>query len=269
MTRRLLLWALPAATGLAAAALFAGGAAVALSGRLGTPIGEATLPTPTPAPVARSGALHVVALGDSLTRGAGDGESGGYPARVAAELRKGGAVVELRNLAVDGAETADLLRKLDAPEVVTAVRSADLILLSIGGNDLTHSMPAMTGGDTGTATLPRTRERLLEILRRLRDANPAAPIRLLGLYNPFRAEGDARAYTRQVLLLWNVAIEEASFSTAGTVVVPTSDLFEERPERLSSDRFHPGPDGYVEIASRVVSSLPAAIVRPAEARASR
>jgi lysophospholipase L1-like esterase len=257
-------------TGLAAAALFAGGATVALSGKLGTPIGEATLPTPTPVPAARSGVFHLVALGDSLTRGTGDGEGGGYPARVAAELRKGGKTVDVENVAVDGAETTDLLKKLDEAAVLSRIRSADLILLSIGGNDLTHSMPGLTGGgDPGAAALSRARQQLLEILKRLRDANATAPIRLLGLYNPFRADGDARAYTRQVLLLWNVAIEEATFSSKGTVVVPTSDLFEERPERLSSDRFHPGPDGYAEIAARVVSSLPGALVKSGEARAAR
>ena len=44
-------------------------------------------------------------------------------------------------------------------------------------------------------------------------------------------------------------------SVSGASVVPTADLFDERPDRLSPDRFHPGPNGYGEIASRVFSTL--------------
>jgi lysophospholipase L1-like esterase len=68
---------------------------------------------------------------------------------------------------------------------------------------------------------------------------------------------------KETLLKWNVALEEASYSVSGASVVPTADLFDERPDRLSPDRFHPGPNGYVEIASRVLSTLnpPAAAPR--------
>ena len=68
---------------------------------------------------------------------------------------------------------------------------------------------------------------------------------------------------KETLLKWNVALEEASYSVSGASVVPTADLFDERPDRLSPDRFHPGPNGYGEIASRVLSTLnlPAAAPR--------
>ena len=68
---------------------------------------------------------------------------------------------------------------------------------------------------------------------------------------------------KETLLKWNVALEEASYSVSGASVVPTADLFDGRPDRLSSDRFHPGPNGYGEIASRILSTLnlPAAAPR--------
>jgi lysophospholipase L1-like esterase len=92
--------------------------------------------------------------------------------------------------------------------------------------------------------------------------NGSSPIRLLGLYNPFPETFDKRT-AKETLLKWNVALEEASYSVSGASVVPTADLFDERPDRLSSDRFHPGPSGYGEIASRVLSTLnlPAAAPR--------
>jgi lysophospholipase L1-like esterase len=271
--RRLVLWFLPAALGLATAAVLAAGFAAALQGRLGEPVDPSATPVPTPAapsPLATAtadGAFRIVALGDSLTRGAGDAAGGGgYPERVAAALRKAGLTVSVDNLAVDGSETGDFLRKMEEADVAQRVAAANLILVSIGGNDLSHSLrsvvPGETAADPTAAALAGVSLNLQRILSLLRKANPSAPIRLLGLYNPFPETFDKRM-AKETLLKWNVALEEASYSVSGASVVPTTDLFDERPDRLSSDRFHPGPNGYGEIASRILSTLnlPAAAQR--------
>jgi lysophospholipase L1-like esterase len=263
-TRRFLFWLLPAAIGLAAAALFAVGAGAALNGRLGTPISDAPTVLPTPMPPSAAGTLRVVALGDSLTRGTGDAPAGGYPRRVVESLRKGGRPADFVNLGVDGLESDGLLRKIGTPEAREAIASAGLVLLSIGGNDLTHSLPSSpvgaAGGDPTAQALARVRENLGLILSGIRASNPTAPIRILGLYNPFPEQAADRRTTREALLRWNVALEEASFAVPFALVVPTFDLFEERSDRLSPDRFHPGPAGYGEIAARVLSSLPETLV---------
>jgi lysophospholipase L1-like esterase len=269
--RRLLLWFLPAVLGLATAAVLAAGFAAALQGRLGEPVDPSATPVPTPAaPTATAtadGAFRIVALGDSLTRGTGDAAGGGgYPERVAAALRKAGLTVSVDNLAVDGSETGDFLRKMEAADVARRVAAANLILVSIGGNDLSHSLRSVVPGETATdptaAAMTGASLNLQRILSLLRKANPSAPIRLLGLYNPFPETFDKRM-AKETLLKWNVALEEASYSVSGASVVPTADLFDERPDRLSSDRFHPGPNGYGEIASRILSTLnlPAAVPR--------
>ena len=143
--RRLALWFLPAALGLATAAVFAAGLTAALQGRLGEKVDPSAAPVPLsavpPAAAAPGGAYRIVALGDSLTRGAGDAAGGGgYPERVAAALRKSGLAVTIENLAVDGSETGDFLRKIEDADVGRRVAAASLILVSIGGNDLSHSM---------------------------------------------------------------------------------------------------------------------------------
>jgi lysophospholipase L1-like esterase len=260
--RRLLLWFLPAALGLAVTAVFAAGFTAALQGRLGEPVDPSATPVPTPAAAAAAtteGAFHIVALGDSLTRGAGDAAGGGgYPERVAATLRKAGMTVSVDNLAVDGSETGDFLRRIGEADVARRVAAANLILVSIGGNDLSHSIRSVTPGETATdptaAALNAASLNLQRILSAVREANGSAPIRILGLYNPFPETFDKRT-AKETLLKWNVALEEASYSVSGANVVPTADLFDERPDRLSPDRFHPGPNGYGEIASRVLSTL--------------
>ena len=272
-TRRLLLWFLPSALGILAAGVLAAGAAAGLSGRLGERVGDAPIAPPTPpaGSPAAAGAFRIVALGDSLTRGAGDaGGGGGYPERVAASLRKAGLVVTVDNMAVDGAETGDLLGKMEDAAVKDRIAGASLILLSIGGNDLSHSirgaaLPGEAGAESDP-TAPALRAaslNLQRILSSVRAANGSSPIRILGLYDPFPESFD-RKMARTTLLKWNVALEEASIAVPEALVVPTSDVFDGRPDRLSSDRFHPGAEGYTEIAARVFQTLrfPAREVRP-------
>jgi lysophospholipase L1-like esterase len=269
--RRLVLWFLPAALGLATAAVFAAGFAAALQGRLGEPVDPSATPVPTPgagtAIATADGAFRIVALGDSLTRGAGDAAGGGgYPERVAAALRKMGMTVSVDNLAADGSETGDFLRKMEEADMARRIAAANLILVSIGGNDLSHSLRSVAPGEAATdptATALRDSSiNLQRILPLLRKSNPSAPIRILGLYNPFPESFDRRL-AKETLLKWNVALEEASYTVSGASVVPTADLFDERPDRLSPDRFHPGPNGYGEISSRILSTLnlPAAAPR--------
>jgi lysophospholipase L1-like esterase len=263
-SRRLFLWVLPVALGCATAGVLAAGFVAALQGRLGDPVDPNAAPVPAPAAAAPAaapdGAFRIVALGDSLTRGAGDAAGGGgYPERVAAALRKEGRAVVVENLGVDGIETRDLLRKVEEPDARRRIAAAQLILVSISSNDLSHSIPAaLAVGDVSTdptaAALRNSSTNLLRILSAVREANGSAPIRLLGLYNPFPETFDRRA-AKETLLKWNVALEEASYAVSGAAVVPTADLFDERPDRLSGDHFHPGPNGYGEIAARILSTL--------------
>jgi len=162
---------------------------------------------------------------------------------------------------------------LTEPETRSRLEGARLILLSISGNDLSHSLRGGPPGAGAESEDPTTSARqaassnLRSILASVRDANGSAPVRLLGLYNPF-PEGFDPLLAKKALLAWNVALEEASFSVPGAVVVPTADLFAERPDRLAADRFHPGPAGYDEIAARVVSTLGPGAKPPSLARQS-
>ncbi|MFI5181706.1 MAG: GDSL-type esterase/lipase family protein [Thermoanaerobaculia bacterium] len=269
--KRVFLWFLPAGIALAMAGVFAAGFAAGVTGLLGVPAAEAVLPTPTPAPPVPAGVLRIVALGDSMTRGAGDA-AGGYPERVAREIRKGGRAATVENLAVDGFRTADLLSKLDEPYVKERLAEANLVVLSISGNDLTRALPGAPAGEATEApvgVLTRVEADVTKILGAIRAASPKAPIRLVGLYNPWSDATGDRRLARMALLMSNAALERATAAVSGALVVPVADLFEARPDRLAADHFHPGPTGYDEIAARIVSTLPPDSSRAEPGRQSR
>jgi lysophospholipase L1-like esterase len=257
--RRALDWFLPVSLGTFSAAVVVVGFYLALTANFGERLG------PPPASAATrgwgTGGFRIVALGDSVTEGAGDAPERGYVGRLVEELRDRGRRVSLVNLGESGDETTDLLRKLDDPQTLRLVGEAQLVLISIGGNDLSHGLRGRLDDtsagdrlDTGQA-LTRATLNLKQILTRLRAANPTAPVRMLGIYNPFEVLPTAEAEARTQLLNWNNALEQASYAYKDVLVVPIADLFVDRPDRLAGDRFHPGPRGHALIADRVFDTL--------------
>jgi lysophospholipase L1-like esterase len=263
MMGRMVSWYVPAVGGAVGMVVLATGLVLALTGRFGERLGPA--PSSVPAPRASGkGSLRIVAIGDSLTAGAGDGRTGGYPARLAELLRQRGRSPTVVNLAVPGAETADVLRRIEsAPEARAELARADIIVASAGGNDLNHALrpqPDRPIRDPEAAAAEAA-SNLTALMRLLRALNPAAPVRFVGLYNPFDVLPSEEADARATLERWNDLIEQATDGFHDVVVVPVADLFYERPDRLAADRFHPGSRGHALIASRVLDSLPEADAR--------
>lgn len=86
--------------------------------------------------------VRVVSLGDSIARGYGCQPEEAYGALLAEHLRgelpADRFTVRFLNNGVDGDTTGDLLRRLETGEVRRAVEEADVVTLSIGGNNLLH-----------------------------------------------------------------------------------------------------------------------------------
>jgi len=231
------------------AAILAWGFAEAL-----VPAGGAAVPPPAtpPAIVRRGGQYLTLALGDSLTRGTGAASGSGYVDVVAEALRKEKAGFRLENLAIEGLESRGLRDLLSHPEAQALAGSADAILLSIGGNDLSHA----AGGAFAAAPIERLAEarkgfetNLEAILALLRARNPSAPILMLLLYNPFGSPDLGNAGS-SVIADWNASAQKIAL-VHGVRAVPTFDIFEHHADRLSSDRFHPNEAGYRLIAGRI------------------
>lgn len=120
------------------------------------PKGEAlstSLPQETAAPAADE--IKLLALGDSLAKGTGDETGSGFVKRTLEGLSQGeGSAELLGNMGINGLTTAGLQTKLKEEGVRYALRQANVILVSIGGNDLFRGSEILenaTEGQEGAA----------------------------------------------------------------------------------------------------------------------
>ncbi|CAG7611257.1 hypothetical protein PAESOLCIP111_01352 [Paenibacillus solanacearum] len=210
--------------------------------------------------------IRIVALGDSLTAGTGDLTGKGYVGQLRDKLEKqlGKPVFVYNNFAIPGFRTADLLKDWDAKQDIAAsIGEADLVLLTIGGNDLFEGGADLFGGqnDDGfnpaaaAKRIPEALKRLEQIFDRVSAANPKAKILYVGLYHPF-SDLDTNRVGGPIVQQWNTAAFEMANRRTNITVVPTYDLFELNLNKyLYSDHFHPNQYGYERMAQRIADVL--------------
>jgi lysophospholipase L1-like esterase len=251
--RRFLFWYLPLTASLIAVVIFAYGFVAYLRGDRGDPVDF--VPRPAQAPAAPRSQLAPVILGDSLARGAGDESGLGIGGRLDAELRRRNRPARRTyNLGVSGARTPDLLRQLDSANVQQILREANVIIVSIGGNDLWGGTDWRNAAPPDPdAVMNDVLTRIETAIERIRAANPRARIFFIGLYNPFVSSPNGRMMTALVNR-WNARLLQHFGSDPDFTLVQTADLFSHR-DRLALDRFHPGGEAYDLIARRIADSV--------------
>lgn len=223
-----------------------------------------SIPTREPVTQTRSAAparspipdhLNVVTIGDSLAYGTGDESRRGLSGRLLDELRaRGVADPSTVNLGVNGAQTKDLLARLQQPRVRTALAGAGAVVLSIGANDLFRTAAARE--ETLRAPLgvaERILGRLDEIVSELHLINPRARVLILGGYNPVPNSQYGRMVERYIGT-WDGVLAGHFEDDPLVSIVKMSDLI--TPGTLSRyDSFHPGQTAYAAVAARIASML--------------
>ncbi len=206
----------------------------------------------------KTGTLQIVSLGDSLTRGVGDKEGIGYVGRMKEDLQKDyKQKIALTNLAVSGAKMPDLLKQIESSGAQYSIKQADVIVLTIGGNDLFPGWESIGKIDLetyrpDTETFQNEAKKIIEEIRKL---NTDSPIFWLGLYNPFEDVEDLKG-SSNIVVDWNASLEKLALNDKNVYIIPTFDLFQNRgKELLYSDHFHPNEVGYTYMAERLVQNV--------------
>ncbi|WP_147534750.1 SGNH/GDSL hydrolase family protein [Bacillus marasmi] len=202
--------------------------------------------------------VQIVALGDSLTRGTGDLEGKGYVGYLVTQLEeKTERKLALSNLGIKGLRSEQLVKQVKQEEIKRQVENADILLITIGGNDLFRGGEGLADMSSGSLQPIESAytQNLQAIFTELRSVNKEAEIFFIGLYNPF-IDLENAAETSKVVRAWNYNSAEISAGFPNTVFVPTFDLFQLNVnDYLFSDKFHPNTEGYQLIAERVASLI--------------
>lgn len=201
--------------------------------------------------------FKITALGDSLTYGVGDVEGGGYVRVVDDFYKKTTKNVENVNLAISGAKSAQLLKQLDQKEVQNQIKSADVILMTIGGNDLFRGGEALDDFASDAIKQAETsyQKNLQQIYQTIRKLNLTAPVFHIGLYNPFMTLENATEMS-SVVANWNMKSQNLTQKEPDIIYIPTFDLFQQNGAAyLATDKFHPNHAGYQLIGKRVTEVI--------------
>ncbi len=187
--------------------------------------------------------LRFLVLGDSLAFGTGAARpEHTLGARLSRVLEQAGESVDLQVVAVPGATSLDLAAQVRrAPE-------ADVALLVVGANDLTHQVPPARAATALGSAVGELRRRGTEVLvvptpdlSSVAWVPPAFRAVVAGICDQLRA--------RQTL----------AAEAAGAVVAPMapelSGRFAADPALFSADRFHPSSAGYALVADALAPHL--------------
>jgi len=205
-------------------------------------------------PVPQEEINNIVILGDSIGSGVGDEESSGIGDRYLELMDRDGDET-LTNLAISGYTSSRLVDLIQTGENDATIAEADLVVISIGGNDL-NRLAFQRDLDLPVAfldTLNAYLDNLEIIIGDIRTLNPNSQIALIGLYNPYSL---IIPELSNYLVEWNDDTRSLVESHPDATYVPTFNLFQDQMENfLYEDYFHPNEEGYQAIAEQLYTLI--------------
>jgi lysophospholipase L1-like esterase len=175
--------------------------------------------------------IHYTAIGDSLTEGIGDlTNAGGFVPLVANDIQKNYQLngVQTDNFGKNGDRSDQILKRVKKKkEIQKGLASADIITLTVGGNDLMKVIK----GDVFNLTensfkkpLKNYQNEVAKLLTEIRKYNADAPIYVLGIYNPFYLNFPEITEMQEIVTNWNNGTEEIVKAEKNTYFIPINDL---------------------------------------------
>ncbi|MFL2099922.1 GDSL-type esterase/lipase family protein [Desemzia sp. FAM 24101] len=238
-----------------------------------TPGEEQTTPESIPESV------ELVAIGDSLTEGVGDSlSSGGYVSRVAdlLEEKKEVAEVTTQNFGVSGNRSDQVLSRMESDsEIKTAVKSADMVVFTVGGNDVIRIFKDELLNvqlDSFIQPLQVYQENLTKMIQLVHEWNSETDIYIFGIYNPYAIYFSEIEEMQRIVDEWNQATQDTVAAFEYTHYIPIDSAFTvedpnalaqtkatneviENPYLYEEDLFHPNDAGYSRMAALLLTEM--------------
>lgn len=206
--------------------------------------------------------VNIVAIGDSLTQGVGDETgNGGYVGILQERLNNAeNPTVQITNLGKRGNRTDQLIKRLEEEEeVILAMEDADVILITIGANDIMQIFQqnitklSLEAFEDGRQTYHL---RLQMIYDKLTELNEDANIYFIGFYNPYFQYFPDVEELNTIMEMWNNEIRLFTETTDRATFIPVKEMFDNATFHfLADDNFHPNYDGYEMFANQIIDYL--------------
>ena len=204
-----------------------------------------------------AGRYYYVVLGDSIAFGSGlvNAYDACYGKLVADTCGFGYA-----NHAVPGATTSDLIYELNKKAVRSDVARADIISISIGGNDFLDEISSLMYDSIVKEEYGKFNEiefgvytNISKVIDSIRELNGEAVILLQTLYNP--QSGYLKETYQQGVDRINSAVYRCAKENTGVRVIDVASELDGDARNFADDTLHPSARGNLKIARKVLLTL--------------
>lgn len=212
-----------------------------------------------PATVSAEGNANYLVIGDSIGFGAGvvNPDEASY-GKIVADTNG----YNYDNQSMCGYTTSAYLLHMGLPHVRSAIKKADIISLSIGGNDFLTSNMVQLGFEAAVlddfSTFDKIADKFYKnfskIIAEIKELNPDAVILVQTLYNPM--DNAISAFYQQGVDRLNAGYRRYLAENSGSIhIVDVAEAFKGHPEYIANDCVHPNAQGNVVIARVVLEKL--------------
>ena len=233
-----------------------------------------------PSASAKKKVVTYVAIGDSLTKGVGDSTNqGGFVPLLAQSLtNETGLEFKAINYGVAGNTSSQILTRMqEKKEIRKDLKQAQLLTITVGGNDLRKAILEDTSNldldrfDKPSKTYVKNLKQIIELARK---DNPDLPIYVVGIYNPLYLNFPDLTELQTLVDQWNQRTEVTLSAYQGVYFVPINDLLYKGIDGKSGvteselgketvtndalydeDSFHPNNTGYEIMKEAVLEKI--------------
>ena len=198
--------------------------------------------------------LNYLLLGDSIAEGFGitNPDEASY-GKIIADTNG----YNYKNDAIMGRNSVGLVNHLtNDEEYINDVKWADIISVSIGGNDflLDHAALLIVEGIIFN-DYSKFDENFSKSMDRIHEINPNAKILVQLLYTSWTFDFARKPYKQAAKRINDAIIKYVEENPQNICVVDTSEVFDGRRDCISTDTIHPNAQGNIELAKAVQSKL--------------
>lgn len=233
-----------------------------------------------PSTSAKKKVVTYVAIGDSLTKGLGDSTNQGGFVPLLAQSLTNETVLEFKaiNYGVSGNTSGQILSRMqEKKEIRKDLKNAQLLTITVGGNDLRKAILEDTSNldldrfEKASKTYEKNLKQIIELARK---DNPDLPIYVVGIYNPLYLNFPDLTELQTLVDRWNQRTEETLSAYQGVYFVPINDLLYKGIDGKSGvteselgketvtndalydeDSFHPNNTGYEIMKEAVLEKI--------------